>query len=245
MGRDGGSFSFVELSPIEIRVLGALVEKDRTTPESYPLSTNALVAACNQKTSRDPVFALSNAEVDSAMLELRQRELARTVKGAGERSYKHRHTFQQALGLDDEQLSLLAVLMLRGPQTPGELRSRTERYVSFPGTEEVERALGHLAARDEPLVRNLGRGPGQSQDRWMHLLTDPAALPVPQADVLATASVAPAAAAPPSSLPSSTGTPATAGGPADDALRAEVAELRRLVERLYEQLGVELDDEAE
>ncbi len=250
----------LELTANEVRVLGALVEKDRTTPDSYPLSTNALVAACNQKTSRDPVLSLSAADVDAAMLELRQRELARTVKGAGERSYKHRHVFQAALNLDDEQVSLLAVLMLRGPQTPGELRTRTERYVSFAGTEEVERALGHLASRPEPLVRNLGRGPGQSQDRWIHLLADVDAdapdAEGPAAERAVEPAVAPTeeprqsglASAPPTATSLGPAATSAAAAPAGEVaqLRAEVVELRQLVEQLYDQLGVDLpDDESE
>lgn len=157
----------MQLTPTETRVLATLVEKDRTTPDSYPLSTNALTAACNQKTSRDPVMSVTSSEVDEAMLELRAREMARTVRGAGARAYKHRHTLDAALGLDDDELACLAVLMLRGPQTPGELRSRTERYVATESPASVERALRRLASRAEPLVVNLGRGPGQSQDRWM------------------------------------------------------------------------------
>lgn len=246
----------MELTPIEIRVLGALVEKDRTTPDSYPLSTNALLAACNQKTSRDPVLSLTSADVDTAMLELRQRELARTVKGAGERSYKHRHTFQAAMGFDDEQLAVIAVLMLRGAQTPGEIRTRTDRYLSFPGVEEVERTLAHLAARDEPLVRNLGRGPGQSQDRWIHLLADDdAQSPVAAVDEIG----APPVGAPVSQSTTSPSAPSVSAstvpsGRAESSgevavLRSEVAELRLLVADLYEQLGMEMQsgssDEAE
>jgi uncharacterized protein len=157
----------VELQDAEVRVLGALVEKERTTPEHYPLTTNALVAACNQRTSRYPVMDLDERSVDSAMQELRQRGLARTVRGSGMRSYKHRHVLDEALGLDDAELAALAVLALRGPQTPGELRGRTERY---PGAGDVDGALASLADRDDPLVVNLGRAPGQSQDRWAHLL---------------------------------------------------------------------------
>ncbi len=240
----------VELTPIEIRVLGSLVEKDRTTPDSYPLSTNALLAACNQKTSRDPVMALSAADVDTAMLELRRRELARTVKGAGERSYKHRHVFQQAMGLDDEQLAILSVLMLRGPQSPGELKTRTERYVPFPGTDEVERALGHLAARDEPLVRNVGRGSGQSQDRWIHLLTDGDAPEPLAAEPVSVEQLGVEQRSVKQQSPMGNAAPSQAAAAPNSEvvlLRSEVAELRRLVEQLYEQLGMELSsaDEAE
>ena len=226
----------MELTAVEIRVLGALIEKDRSTPDSYPLSTNALVAACNQKTSRDPVMSLTSAEVDTALLELRQQELARTVKETGSRSYKHRHVFQDAIGVDDQQLAVLAVLMLRGAQTSGELRTRTERYVSFVDVDDVERTLGHLASRQDPLVRNLGRGPGQSQDRWVQLLADDSGVATPPSPVVATPPVAAVDSAVPA--PASGGL-AQSGSTA--GLRAEVAELRRLVENLYAQLGVDLD----
>jgi uncharacterized protein len=157
----------VDLTAEEVRVLGALVEKERTTPEQYPLSTNALVAACNQRTSRDPVVDYDEHTVDDAIRELRQRGFARTVRGSGMRTYKHRHVLDEALGLDRDELAALAVLTLRGAQTAGELRSRTERY---GGVDDVEGALDRLAGRDEPLVVNVGRAPGQSQDRWAHLL---------------------------------------------------------------------------
>ncbi len=162
----------LELTATEIRVLGALVEKERTTPDSYPLSSNALVAACNQRTSRDPVVALTEAEVDAAMLQLREKGLARTLRGTGSRAWKHRHILHEELTLDDHELAVLAVMMLRGPQTPGELRTRTERYVQSGSPSEVEDALVRLSGRTEPLAVNLGRGPGQSQDRWIHLVSD-------------------------------------------------------------------------
>ncbi|MEE9414096.1 MAG: YceH family protein [Acidimicrobiales bacterium] len=219
----------MELTPIEVRVLGVLVEKDRTTPDSYPLTTNSLVNACNQKTSRHPVMTVSSAEVDATMLLLRDAKLARTVRGVSERTYKHRHTFQEALSLDDEQIAVLAVLMLRGAQSPGELRTRTERYISFADLAAVERALGHLASRDEPLVRNVGRASGQSQDRWIHLLLDDDA-PIPEPV--------------PAPEPSPGVAPALVVGTDEvAALRAEVVELTRLVERLYGELGIGFDTE--
>ncbi len=258
----------MELSVIEIRVLAALVEKDRTTPDSYPLSTNALVAACNQKTSRDPVMSLSASDVDDAMKSLRLNEWARTVKGTGDRSYKHRHLLPEKLSLDDEQTALLAVLMLRGAQSPGELKTRTERYIGFDDLHTIERALGHLAARDVPLVVNVGRKSGQSQDRWMHLMNDPdeiappvaaagwqpgdpqpAAAPEPEAPIARPAApqsesaIRSMSAPPPSASPALAAAP-VASAPNDDveSLRAEVAELRALVERLYDQLGVSIDE---
>jgi uncharacterized protein YceH (UPF0502 family) len=166
----------VELTPEQVRVLGCLVEKERTTPDQYPLSTNALVAACNQRSNRDPVVSLDDRSVDQAMLELRQIGLARTVRPTGTRGHKHRHVLDEAWRLEHDELAVLAVLMLRGAQTPGELRARTERYgeLDMPAVEAV---LGRLADHDPPLATNLGRRPGQSQDRWTHLLsgTEPAA----------------------------------------------------------------------
>ncbi|NNE72839.1 MAG: DUF480 domain-containing protein [Acidimicrobiales bacterium] len=220
----------MELTAVEIRVLGALMEKDRTTPDSYPLTTNALVSACNQKSSREPVMALTATEVDAAMLSLREHGLARTVRGDGHRSFKHRHVADEAWRLDDGELACLAVIMLRGPQSPGELRTRTERYVSFGDNEMAEAALRRLADRPEPLVRNVGRAPGQSQDRWMHLVGDGA--PVAKVAPSAPASTPPAA----ESVPVA---PDAGHAPPVD-LAAEVAELRTLVERLYAELGIDL-----
>ncbi len=158
----------MELSPVQVRVLGSLLEKAATTPDAYPLSTNALVNACNQKTSRDPVTSLAEREVTEAMMELRAEGLARTVHGG--RADKHKHVLDEALDLDDGELAVLAVMMLRGPQSPGELRTRTERAHPFPDLESVGDVLAGLEARQ--LVRDLGRGPGQSQNRWAHLLGD-------------------------------------------------------------------------
>src|SRR5690554_5965277 len=165
------------LSDVEVRVLGALIEKERTTPDGYPLSSQALLTACNQKTSRDPVTDYHLQDVLAAMARLRDRGLAETVQADGDRVPKHRHKAAQALGLDDSEAAVLAVLLLRGPQTPGELRTRTDRYVTFGGLPEVEAVLEGLAGRRPPLVVRLGRAPGQSQDRWGHTLgADPGRL---------------------------------------------------------------------
>ena len=158
------------LSAIEVRVLGALIEKERTTPEGYPLSSQALLTACNQKTSRDPVTAYHLQEVQAAVQRLRDRGLAATVHGATERVPKHLHRAAEALELNRAEAALLAVLMLRGEQTPGELRTRTDRYQQFKDLAEVEAALARLQDRSTPLVKNLGRAAGQSQDRWIHAL---------------------------------------------------------------------------
>lgn len=158
----------MELTPEEVRILGVLVEKEATTPDHYPLSTNALTNACNQKTSRYPVVDYDQRTVSDTMLLLRPAGLARTVISG--RTEKHRHVIGEAWGLDPASLAVLAVLMLRGPQSPGELRTRTERAHAFDSLEAVEVVLVDLAGRDDPFVRNLGRGPGQSQDRWTQLL---------------------------------------------------------------------------
>lgn len=158
------------LSDVELRVLGALIEKDHTTPEGYPLSLQALVTACNQRTSRDPVTDFHLQDVMAAVNRLKDRGLAETVQEAGDRVPKHKHRFGYALDLNDKQIAVLAVLLLRGPQTPGELRSRTDRYATFGGVAEIDGVLKSLENRPAALVRNLGRGPGQSQDRWVHTL---------------------------------------------------------------------------
>jgi len=158
------------LSDVELRVLGSLLEKERTTPESYPLSSQALLSACNQRTNRDPVTDYHLQDVLSAVDRLRDRALAETVQGVGDRVPKHRQRASAALDLDRPQVAVLAVLLLRGPQTPGELRTRTERYVDFHDLAGVENALRSLANRSVALVENVGRGPGQSQDRWVHTL---------------------------------------------------------------------------
>ena len=158
------------LSDVEVRVLGALVEKERTTPDAYPLSSQALVTACNQRTSRDPVSDYHLQEVLEAAFNLRERGFAATVQEVSDRVPKHRHQLHRALGVDAQELAVLAVLMLRGPQTPGELRARIERYRVASDHASVDAALRALAERPSPLVVNLGRAPGQSQDRWRHTL---------------------------------------------------------------------------
>ncbi len=158
------------LSDIELRVLGALIEKERTTPDGYPLSSQALVTACNQRTNREPVTDYHFQDVLAAVGRLRDRGLAETVQGTGDRVAKHRHKVDGALDLSAAETAVLAVLLLRGPQTPGELRARTERYVSLATMEGVVAVLEGMARRSPALVRRLGRGPGQSQDRYAHTL---------------------------------------------------------------------------
>jgi uncharacterized protein len=165
----------VEFTAEEVRALGCLIEKQATTPEQYPLSTNALVAACNQKSNREPVTDYDERTVMDAMLLVRQKGLAR-MNSSG-RTDKHRHILGDALGLDADQLALLAVMMLRGPQSAGELKTRTERYSTsqgrgFESIGDIETVLARLAEGVDPFVANIGRASGQSQDRWAHLLGD-------------------------------------------------------------------------
>jgi len=165
----------MELTAEELRVLSCLIEKQATTPDLYPLSTNALVNACNQKSNREPVVEYSERTVMDAMLLVRQKGLAR-MNSSG-RTDKHRHILDDALGLDRDELALLAVMMLRGPQSAGELKTRTERYSTSHGTgfesvADIESVLARLAGGVDPFAANIGRASGQSQDRWVHLLGD-------------------------------------------------------------------------
>jgi uncharacterized protein len=165
----------MELTAEELRVLGCLIEKQATTPDQYPLSTNALVNACNQKSNREPTTDYSERTVMDAMRLVREKGLAR-MNSSG-RTDKHRHILDDALGLDRDQLALLAVMMLRGPQSAGELKTRTERYPTSQGTgfeslDDIEAVLAGLAEGPDPFAANIGRASGQSQDRWAHLLGD-------------------------------------------------------------------------
>jgi uncharacterized protein YceH (UPF0502 family) len=168
----------VDLDDVEIRVLGCLIEKQRTTPDQYPLSLNALRLACNQATNRDPVVDYDEPTIRAAIDRLSRRGWVRLASGPGSRVAKYRHLLDEQLGRVPSQIALLAVLMLRGAQTPGELKQRVERLYPYGSTEEVERALEALAA--EELVERLPRRPGQSQDRWRHLLGGGGAEPAPE-----------------------------------------------------------------
>ena len=161
------------LTPEELRVVACLVEKQFTTPDSYPLTENAVVAACNQLSNRNPVVAYDTNTVRVTLTALRQRGFARVIHTPGARVPKHRQILDDALGLGRGDVSLLAVLALRGPQTVGELRTRTERMHDFTSLSEVEEVLEALAARDEPLVARLERQPGQKEARYAQLLSGP------------------------------------------------------------------------
>jgi uncharacterized protein YceH (UPF0502 family) len=154
----------------ELRVLGCLIEKESTTPEYYPLSLNAVTLACNQKTNRDPVVSYDEDSVSDALDSLREKHLARSVSGS--RVVKYEHSVLEVFNLGRRELALLCTLMLRGPQTVGELRDRSDRMRSFSDLEEVEACLeGLMHWEPEPLVTRLARQPGMKEPRYMHLLS--------------------------------------------------------------------------
>jgi len=164
------------LTAEEVRVLGSLVEKQITTPDNYPLSMSALVAACNQTSNRDPVMRLDEDAVMRAIVPLRRRGLMRAIQPSGSRVTKYEVLLRDALNLDARELAVLAVLMLRGAQTPGELNARTARLAEFADLADVETTLATLAARQpEPLVVRLPRSSGRREDRYAHLLSGEAA----------------------------------------------------------------------
>jgi uncharacterized protein YceH (UPF0502 family) len=168
----------VEADAVEIRVLGCLIEKQRTTPDQYPLSLNALRLACNQSTNRDPVVEYDERTIKGALERMSRRGWTRFASGAGSRALKYRHLLDEALDLSEADLALLAVMMLRGPQTLGELKGRSERLHRFESLAEVESTLDTLAGRE--LAARLARRPGQKEDRYAQLLGGDAAPPEDQ-----------------------------------------------------------------
>jgi uncharacterized protein YceH (UPF0502 family) len=174
----------VAADAVDLRVLGCLIEKQQTTPDQYPLSLNALRLACNQTTNRDPVVAYDDETIRDGLTRLSRRDWVRLASGRGSRAVKYRHLLDEALGLSTAELSLLAVLMLRGAQTPGELKQRTERLHSFASLADVEETLERLVGRE--LVGRLPRRPGQKEIRYAQLLGGPvedAVAPPPDATV--------------------------------------------------------------
>jgi hypothetical protein len=169
---------------IEVRVLGSLIEKDITTPDYYPLSVNALVNACNQKNNRDPIMSLDEPSVRQALASLQEKRLAGPASGADSRVPKFEHRLQEVFNFDRREIAVICVLLLRGRQTPGELRSHTDRMHRFEALDDVVSALDRLAQRDPPLVRMLPRQPGTKESRYTHLFSgepqeDLARAPVP------------------------------------------------------------------
>ena len=165
------------LTPAETRILGCLLEKERITPETYPLSLNSLIAACNQSTNRDPVVSYDEKTVEAGVDSLREKKLALMTIGAGSRVAKYRHNLLNHFELNQREIALLCVLLLRGPQTPGELRSRSERLQFFDNLEQVESFLADLAKGDDPLVRVLPARPGQKERRYVQLISGEPVLP--------------------------------------------------------------------
>jgi uncharacterized protein YceH (UPF0502 family) len=210
-----------DLSPAELRVLGSLLEKQRTTPDAYPLTLNGLRAACNQSTNRDPVVEYDDATIRDALHHLGRRRWTRLASGPGSRAPKYRHLLDEALAIGPEEQAVLAILMLRGAQTPGELLQRTERLHHFRSADGLHPVLDRLIDRD--LVARLPRRPGQREERYAHRLGDEAVAEEPVARP-----PQPVAAPPPDEPPT------------DDRLarlERELAELRAEVAELREALG--------
>jgi len=211
----------MDLDAVQVRVLGCLLEKQRTTPETYPLTLNSLRLACNQSTNREPVVDYDEPTIREALAVLSRKGWVRLASGAGSRAVKYRHLLDRELDLSDADLAVLAVLLLRGPQTPGELKQRTERLHAFAGQGELEQTLTSLAERE--LVTRIERRPGQKEDRYGQLLGASAATVEP---------AAPRAAAPP-------------GGDRDerlDELEQRVERLERDLRALRQELGADTAD---
>src|ERR1022692_1108453 len=161
----------LHLTEIETRVLGSLIEKDITTPDYYPLSLNALVNACNQKNNRDPVMTLDEDSVSDALATLQEKRLAGPASGADSRVTKYEHRLQEVFNFDRREIAILCVLLLRGPQTPGELRGRTERMYRFEALGDIVSTLDRLSQRYRPLVAILSRQPGTKESRYLQLFS--------------------------------------------------------------------------
>ena len=225
-----------ELTTVECRVLGALIEKALATPQQYPLSEQALLSACNQTSNREPITDYGIADVRRGLIGLRRAGIAREMHQPGARVEKHRHTADDVLELGTDGLAVLALLLLRGPQTPGELRTRSTRLHSFESVAAVVGVLDDLAARQPPLVRRLERRPGQKESRYAHLLGEDAddaaqAFEEPAAARAATENAPrPEAAGPPLAAASTAEHEGSSDGSAEiAALRAELADLRERV----------------
>src|SRR5580692_11237281 len=168
------------LTEIETRVLGSLLEKDITTPDYYPLSLHALVNACNQKNNRDPVMTLDESAVRDALATLQEKRLAGPASGADSRVTKYEHRLQEVFNFDRREIAIVCVLLLRGPQTPGELRGRTDRMYHFEALDDVVSTLDRLAQREPPLSAILPRQPGTKESRYTHLFSgEPPAADIP------------------------------------------------------------------
>jgi len=213
----------LELTPIKVRVLGALIEKEITTPEYYPLSLNALMNACNQKSNRDPVMTVDEDTIRKALRSLTDQSLARSASGDS-RVAKFEHRLNELYNFHRHEIAVLCVLLLRGPQTPGELRTRTERMYAFEDLEAVHSALNLLMRREPPLVKVLSRQPGTKESRFMHLLSGDVSpeVPVPEAGECSD---------------TSSSAVSTRDRERIEQLEAEVSGLRRELETLREQFA--------
>jgi hypothetical protein len=209
------------LNEVECRVLGSLVEKEANTPEYYPLSLNALLNACNQKSNREPVMNLEEAAVRNALHSLDGQSLVRSVSASDSRVTKYEHRLQEAFNFYRHEIAILCVLLLRGPQTPGELRTRSERMHSFDDLGAVQASLQHLMKREPPLVKVLPRQPGTKEARYAHLLAGDVEGFEAKPDVV---------------TPATTAISADAGRMAH--LEEEVAALRKEVADLKQQLAI-------
>ena len=212
----------LQLTDTEVRVLGALVEKESTTPEYYPLSLNALVNACNQKSNREPVMTLDEESVRHALRSLSDQALVRSA-GGDSRVPKFEHRLNELYNFHRHEIAVLCVLLLRGPQTPGELRTRAERMFAFEDLEAVHSALNHLMRREPPLAKVLPRQPGTKESRYMHLLGGDAEPVVP--------------ATTEREVGGETGADASAELERISQLETEVNSLRRELETLREQFA--------
>ena len=179
------------LHPVEVRVLGSLLEKEVTTPEYYPLSLNALCAACNQKSNRDPVMSLDEDTVLAAIEHLKAKGMALDISGGEHRVHKYSHRLGEVFNFDRREQMVMCVLMLRGPQTVGELRGRMARVYAFDGLAEVESILGRLSERTPPLAQKLDRQPGEKEPRFAHLLSGEVERAAPHAAAAAPARISP------------------------------------------------------
>ncbi|HDR8964854.1 TPA: YceH family protein [Burkholderia vietnamiensis] len=216
-----------ELTPLEARILGVLVEKQHTVPDTYPLSLNALTAGCNQKTARSPVMSVSEDEVTAALDGLKH--LSLVMEGSSSRVPRFEHNMNRVLGIPSQAIALLTILLLRGPQTAAELRLNSARLHGFADISSVEAFLDELVARAQPLVVRLPRAPGARENRWMHLMCGDVNL----ADFAGSDAGGGADAVPPSEF---------------EALKAEqkrlvdeVARLNALVQRMATELGIDVD----
>ncbi len=207
------------LTDIEVRVLGSLIEKDITTPDYYPLSLNALVNACNQKNNRDPIMNLDEDSVRDALNTLQEKRFAGPAGGADSRVTKYEHRLQEVFNFDRREIAVICVLLLRGPQTPGELRGRTDRMYRFEALDDVQTTIQRLMDREPPLVRVLPRQPGTKESRYVHLFAG---------DTF------------PAVEPSHVAVPARSGHSDDQriaALEAQVSSLRTEMDELRRQLA--------